>query len=39
MTVVSQAAWYRRGAGKVENKLGALVRQLNDIAGHELVEH
>jgi beta-mannosidase len=31
MTVVSQAAWYRRGAGKAENNMGALVWQLNDI--------
>lgn len=31
MTMVSQIAWYRHGAGKGENNLGALVWQLNDI--------
>ncbi|KAF5385855.1 hypothetical protein D9615_002685 [Tricholomella constricta] len=31
MTMVSQVAWYRHGAGKGENNLGALVWQLNDI--------
>lgn len=31
MTIVSQIAWYRRGAGSEENNLGALVWQLNDI--------
>ncbi|KAJ7224013.1 glycoside hydrolase family 2 protein [Mycena haematopus] len=31
MTMVSQIAWYRRGAGQGENNLGALVWQLNDI--------
>jgi beta-mannosidase len=31
MTVTSQVAWYRRGAGQGENNLGALVWQLNDI--------
>ncbi|KAJ6628324.1 glycoside hydrolase family 2 protein [Mycena sp. CBHHK59/15] len=31
MTMLSQIAWYRRGAGQGENNLGALVWQLNDI--------
>ncbi|KAF8069887.1 glycoside hydrolase family 2 protein [Lyophyllum atratum] len=31
MTMVSQVAWYRHGAGQGENNLGALVWQLNDI--------
>ncbi|KAJ7136353.1 glycoside hydrolase family 2 protein [Mycena crocata] len=31
MSVLSQIAWYRRGAGQGENNLGALVWQLNDI--------
>lgn len=31
MTMDSQIAWYRRGAGLGENNLGALVWQLNDI--------
>ncbi|KAK7023298.1 glycoside hydrolase family 2 protein [Favolaschia claudopus] len=31
MTMMSQIAWYRRGAGQGENNLGALVWQLNDI--------
>ncbi|KAF9010825.1 glycoside hydrolase family 2 protein [Cyathus striatus] len=31
MTMLSEIAWYRRGAGKPENNLGALVWQLNDI--------
>lgn len=31
MTIVSQVAWYRHGAGQSENNLGALVWQLNDI--------
>jgi beta-mannosidase len=31
MTMVAQVAWYRAGAGKGENNLGALVWQLNDI--------
>jgi len=31
MTMISQIAWYRRGAGQGENNLGALVWQLNDI--------
>lgn len=31
MTMVSQIAWYRRGAGQGENNLGSLVWQLNDI--------
>ncbi|KAG6916247.1 hypothetical protein DXG01_007744 [Tephrocybe rancida] len=31
MTMVSQVAWYRHGAGQSENNLGALVWQLNDI--------
>ncbi|KAF8069886.1 glycoside hydrolase family 2 protein [Lyophyllum atratum] len=31
MTIVSQIAWYRHGAGEGENNLGALVWQLNDI--------
>ncbi|KAA1472788.1 glycoside hydrolase family 2 protein [Dentipellis sp. KUC8613] len=31
MTMESQIAWYRRGAGQGENNLGALVWQLNDI--------
>ena len=31
MTMGSQIAWYRRGAGQGENNLGALVWQLNDI--------
>lgn len=31
MTMESQIAWYRRGAGLGENNLGALVWQLNDI--------
>ncbi|GLB44993.1 putative glycoside hydrolase family 2 protein [Lyophyllum shimeji] len=31
MTMVSQIAWYRHGAGQGENNLGALVWQLNDI--------
>ncbi|KAJ7187692.1 glycoside hydrolase family 2 protein [Mycena pura] len=31
MTMVSEIAWYRRGAGQGENNLGALVWQLNDI--------
>ncbi|KAJ7869021.1 glycoside hydrolase family 2 protein [Mycena leptocephala] len=31
MTMASQIAWYRRGAGQGENNLGALVWQLNDI--------
>ena len=31
MTMVSEIAWYRRGAGLGENNLGALVWQLNDI--------
>ncbi|KAJ7480329.1 glycoside hydrolase family 2 protein [Mycena galericulata] len=31
MTMTSQIAWYRRGAGQGENNLGALVWQLNDI--------
>ncbi|EIN11242.1 glycoside hydrolase family 2 protein [Punctularia strigosozonata HHB-11173 SS5] len=31
MTMVSQIAWYRRGAGQGENNLGALVWQNNDI--------
>ncbi|TFK44105.1 glycoside hydrolase [Crucibulum laeve] len=31
MAMVSQVAWYRRGAGQGENNLGALVWQLNDI--------
>ena len=31
MTIVSQVAWYRRGAGQSEHNLGALVWQLNDI--------
>lgn len=29
--MVSEIAWYRRGAGQPENNLGALVWQLNDI--------
>lgn len=29
--MVAQVAWYRHGAGKGENNLGALVWQLNDI--------
>ncbi|KDQ55681.1 glycoside hydrolase family 2 protein [Jaapia argillacea MUCL 33604] len=31
MTMQSQIAWYRRGAGLGENNLGSLVWQLNDI--------
>ncbi|KAJ7480334.1 glycoside hydrolase family 2 protein [Mycena galericulata] len=31
MNMVSEIAWYRRGAGQGENNLGALVWQLNDI--------
>lgn len=31
MTITSQVAWYRRGAGQGENNMGALVWQLNDI--------
>ena len=31
MNMVSEIAWYRRGAGLGENNLGALVWQLNDI--------
>jgi len=31
MAMVAQVAWYRHGAGKGENNLGALVWQLNDI--------
>ncbi|KAG6896067.1 hypothetical protein C0992_010504 [Termitomyces sp. T32_za158] len=31
MTIVSEVAWYRHGAGQSENNLGALVWQLNDI--------
>ncbi|KAG6843166.1 hypothetical protein H0H87_007283, partial [Tephrocybe sp. NHM501043] len=31
MTIVSQVAWYRHGAGQSENNLGALIWQLNDI--------
>jgi beta-mannosidase len=31
MAIMSQISWYRRGAGKGENNLGALVWQLNDI--------
>ncbi|KJA19197.1 glycoside hydrolase family 2 protein [Hypholoma sublateritium FD-334 SS-4] len=31
LAMVSQVAWYRHGAGKGENNLGALVWQLNDI--------
>ncbi|KAJ6534520.1 hypothetical protein DFH09DRAFT_1405647 [Mycena vulgaris] len=31
MTMMSEIAWYRRGAGQDENNLGALVWQLNDI--------
>ena len=31
MTMVSEIAWYPRGAGQGENNLGALVWQLNDI--------
>ncbi|KAJ7757190.1 glycoside hydrolase family 2 protein [Mycena maculata] len=31
MTMMSEIAWYRRGAGQGENNLGALVWQLNDI--------
>lgn len=31
LAMVAQVAWYRRGAGKGENNLGALVWQLNDI--------
>ncbi|KAJ7901256.1 glycoside hydrolase family 2 protein [Mycena leptocephala] len=31
MAMMSQISWYRRGAGKGENNLGALVWQLNDI--------
>ncbi|KII92216.1 glycoside hydrolase family 2 protein [Plicaturopsis crispa FD-325 SS-3] len=31
MAMVSQIAWYRRGAGLGENNLGSLVWQLNDI--------
>lgn len=31
MTIVSQVAWYRRGAGQSEHNMGALVWQLNDI--------
>ncbi|TFY78864.1 hypothetical protein EWM64_g5145 [Hericium alpestre] len=31
MTMDSQIAWYRRGAGQGENNFGALVWQLNDI--------
>lgn len=31
MNMVSEIAWYRRGAGKGENNLGSLVWQLNDI--------
>jgi beta-mannosidase len=31
MAMVAQVAWYRHGAGRGENNLGALVWQLNDI--------
>ncbi|KAI0733020.1 glycoside hydrolase superfamily [Fomitopsis betulina] len=31
MNMISEIAWYRRGAGLGENNLGALVWQLNDI--------
>ncbi|KXN81560.1 putative beta-mannosidase A [Leucoagaricus sp. SymC.cos] len=31
LAMVAQVAWYRHGAGKGENNLGALVWQLNDI--------
>ena len=31
MNMVSEIAWYRRGAGQGENNLGSLVWQLNDI--------
>ena len=31
MNMVSEIAWYRRGAGLGENNLGSLVWQLNDI--------
>ncbi|THH07222.1 hypothetical protein EW145_g3531 [Phellinidium pouzarii] len=31
LNMVSEIAWYRRGAGRGENNLGALVWQLNDI--------
>ena len=31
LNMVSEIAWYRRGAGLGENNLGALVWQLNDI--------
>ncbi|KAK7448798.1 hypothetical protein VKT23_013528 [Stygiomarasmius scandens] len=31
MTITSEIAWYRHGAGKGENNLGGIVWQLNDI--------
>lgn len=31
LAMISQVAWYRHGAGKGENNLGALVWQLNDV--------